>query len=269
MNMPTFASDLSSDNANWWEQALPLHLDSAFYDVAGFLADPDRLTIGTEEREWLSQIAGQRLLHVQCAFGLDSLSWARLGAIVTGVDRSPAAIDAAGRLARESGLHAEFVCHDAMALDRLALPVFDAAYASYGVIDWISDLDVYFRGIRKSLRTGGRFVLAEVHPVAKWMLRQAGNAGAIYAQRELPARLDGVSYAGGTVDAQHWAWSWSMADVLSAMARQGFRIECMCESASTSYRFHRGLVTDASGRWHWPKLPHGAPLIFAVMAMAE
>ena len=102
--MPT---EYSEANRRYWDALVPLHLDSQFYDVADFKAGTSTLR-PTELRE-VGDVSGRSLLHLMCHFGLDTLSWARLGARVTGVDFSGPAINAARRLAEDCDIKAVFI----------------------------------------------------------------------------------------------------------------------------------------------------------------
>ena len=97
-------------NRAGWDRRAAAHYDSKFYDVEGFLSGG--CSLREIERAELRAVAGKSMLHLQCHFGLDTLSWARQGAICTGVDISPVAIGKARELARQTGLEAEFVCAD-------------------------------------------------------------------------------------------------------------------------------------------------------------
>ena len=94
-------------NRRTWNERTPVHARSGFYDVEGFKRG--KLTLTPLEREELGDVTGKSLLHLQCHFGLDTLSWARLGANVAGVDFSHEAIDLAGSLSRELGIEAKFL----------------------------------------------------------------------------------------------------------------------------------------------------------------
>src|SRR3972149_5101089 len=101
-------------NRRHWDEVVPIHVASELYDVAGFKAG--RIRLGQVELEELGDVRGKSLLHLQCHFGLDTLSWAREGAIVTGVDFSERAIEAARALAAELGIDARFVLSDVYSL---------------------------------------------------------------------------------------------------------------------------------------------------------
>ena len=100
----------AANRANW-DDRVPIHAGSREYDVAGFLADPHKLSqVVAYDSLRLGDVRGKSLLHLQCHFGLDTLSWARLGARVTGIDFSEHAIARARQLADECGLSARFEC---------------------------------------------------------------------------------------------------------------------------------------------------------------
>ena len=141
-------------------------MGSEFYNVEGFKEGGSSLL--PLELEELGNVAGKRLLHLQCHFGMDTLSLARMGAEVTGVDFSPEAIAAARRLAAESGLEATFVQSDIYDLDGVAPPewdgAFDIVFVTYGAVEWLHDLRPWADLIVRFLRPGGTFYMAELHP---------------------------------------------------------------------------------------------------------
>ena len=110
---------------------------------------------------------GKRILHLQCHFGLDSLSLARMGAIVTGVDFSDTAVQKACQLSEATGLDAEFHCANVYDVcDILESQSFDIVYASYGVFCWIPDLYRWFSVASAMLKPNGRVFIVDGHPVA-------------------------------------------------------------------------------------------------------
>ncbi len=128
---------IALNRANWNERT-GVHAGSDFYDVAGF--KDGRITLSQFERAGVGDIRGKSLLHLQCHFGLDTLSWARLGAKATGVDLSEAAIDLARKLNDEAGLDARFVRSDIYDLPRVLDAGFDIVYTAMGVLAWLPDL---------------------------------------------------------------------------------------------------------------------------------
>jgi len=121
-----------------WDLRAKAHFESKFYDIEGFLAGETSLR--EIELGELSDVQGRRLLHLQCHFGLDTLSWARRGAICTGVDISSVAIQQARELAERTKLDAEFACSDIYSFKRQTAEPFDIVFSSYGAVCWLPDL---------------------------------------------------------------------------------------------------------------------------------
>src|SRR5689334_8942204 len=161
---PTSRDGLALNRALWDVRAR-VHGSTAadrFYNVETFLAG--RQTLCALERELAGEVAGKDLLHLQCHFGIDTLSWTRLGARVTGVDYSEVAIDLARSLAAELGLDARFIRSDVLDLPTVLTDQFDVVYTSRGVLAWLPDLRTWSRVIARFLRPGGTFYITEEHP---------------------------------------------------------------------------------------------------------
>jgi 2-polyprenyl-3-methyl-5-hydroxy-6-metoxy-1,4-benzoquinol methylase len=151
-------------NENLWNHWTDLHAKSEWYDLEGFKAG--RLSLGDIEREVLGDVAGKSLLHLQCHFGLDTLSWARLGARVTGVDFSEKAISLARALGSELEIPATFVRSNIYDLPDNLSGQFDIVFTSYGVLWWLPDIKEWAKVVAHFLRPGGTFLLVEFHPLA-------------------------------------------------------------------------------------------------------
>ena len=150
-------------NRALWDERVPIHVASDFYDVDAFLAGAS--TLRSFELEEVGDVAGLTLLHAQCHFGLDTLSWARRGARVTGLDFSEPAIAAARKLAADAGLEAEFVASDVYeAAAALGDRRFDLVYTGLGALNWLPDVERWARVMASLVAPGGRFYLAEFHP---------------------------------------------------------------------------------------------------------
>lgn len=161
--------DLHEQNRLSWNEATKAH-NSHKGDQAAFLRAGGS-TLFPEEVELLGAVSGKPLVHLQCNAGQDSLSIARLGAGVTGVDISDEAVEFARRLSHDAGIRATFERADVYDWLREAARqgrVFDIAFASYGALPWLSDIAAWAAGIARVLRPGGRLVLMEFHPVG-WL----------------------------------------------------------------------------------------------------
>ena len=140
-------------NRRHWDEVVPIHMRSALYDVDSFKAGTSKLK--PVEREELRDVRGKTMLHLQCHFGLDTLSWGREGAVVTGVDFSEPAIDAARELAAETGIEARFILSEVYSLpDRLS-EEFDIVFTSYGAICWLPDISRWAGVVARFLNPGG------------------------------------------------------------------------------------------------------------------
>src|SRR5450759_2622739 len=140
------------------------HKETPYYDLAGFKAGRD--SVYSIEVGELGDVAGKSLLHLQCHFGMDTMSWARLGAKVTGVDYSERAIELAQALAKELAIDAHFVRSNIYDLpnDDLIPGKFDIVYTALGVLGWLPDLKHWGKVIAHYLKPGGMFYILEAHP---------------------------------------------------------------------------------------------------------
>ncbi len=150
-----------------WNAATDAHNSHKRDQVAFFRNGGD--TLFPEEIDLLGDVTGRTLVHLQCNSGQDSLSLARRGAVVTGVDISDTAIAFARRLSAETGIPATFVradVYDWLAETAAHGPRFDLAFASYGALVWLSDIRAWAAGVAAVLNPGGRLVVVEFHPFA-------------------------------------------------------------------------------------------------------
>ena len=157
--------DLFERNRANWDERTAIHLPA--YGVSQFLAGD--LSLGSLEREEVGDVTGRSMLHLQCHFGLDTLSWARLGATATGVDFSEASIAAARSLAEEAGVAARFICSNVYGLHEVLDERFDIVFASYGVLCWMPDINLWANTVAHFLRDGGTFYIADGHPLVHAM----------------------------------------------------------------------------------------------------
>jgi 2-polyprenyl-3-methyl-5-hydroxy-6-metoxy-1,4-benzoquinol methylase len=152
-------------NRALWDEWTPIHVGSAFYDVDGWKSGRrhDLPPLLVDE---VGDVAGKDLLHLQCHFGLDTLSWARRGARVTGADFSERAVEQARLLAAETGLEARFVVSDVVDLPDRLEGDFDVVFTSFGVLNWLPDVPRWAEVVAHFVRPGGFFYIAEAHPFA-------------------------------------------------------------------------------------------------------
>jgi ubiquinone/menaquinone biosynthesis C-methylase UbiE len=252
-------------NRELWDKLAAVHVTSKFYDVAGFLAGKDSLN--EIEVELLGDLRGQTVLHLQCHFGLDSLSMARRGAKVTGVDFSSVAIANARELNARAQLDATFVQSDVNQLDQVLAAQFDLVFASFGIVGWHADLDRWARIVARFLKPGGRFCFAEFHPV-RWMLSDDfSRIQYAYFQKDVIVEENTKSYAepGAGNCGTAYGWNHSLGEVFGALERQGLRISHFKEyDYMCSGGFQNAVEID--GKFYVKGLEHMLPLMYSLIA---
>lgn len=253
-------------NLKLWNAWTRIHEHAAGYNTAGFKAGETTLT--SVEREELGPYIheGTTLLHLQCHFGLDTLSWARLGARVVGVDLSDEAVELARRLAGEAGLsgRAEFLRSDVYeASPHLGGREFDVVFVNWGAIEWLPDLERWAVIAARHLRPGGVFYMAEIHPFARTLDDTAAEGELRVAYRYFPSPehpdVDAVegSYADPDADTSGlvaYGWPHSFAEIIGSLTQAGLRIEQLHEFAFAPAPFWPWMVQDEA-RLFW--LPDG------------
>ena len=236
-------------NQAWWDERVADHVESEFYDVERFRAGGS--TLRPFELEEAGDVAGKRLAHLQCHFGLDSMSWARAGASVRGLDFSAPAVEAANRLAGELGIDASFVQSDVYdAVAALDGERFDIVYTGLGALNWLPDLPRWASVVAALLEPGGFFYLSEFHPFT-WVFADDaleieldyfhnpegetfddGEQGS-YADLEVPTRNN------STIE-----WAHTISDVVSAVLGAGLTLESLSEHDYTLFPRFNHLIED-------------------------
>jgi SAM-dependent methyltransferase len=257
----------SAVNVDAWEQRTRVHFDAPMYGVDAFR--DGATTLKAPELELVGDVRGRRLLHLQCHFGLDTLSWARRGAIATGVDFSPAAIAAARRHAREQGMEATFICEDVQRLG--ALPDrFDVAVATYGVMCWIGSLSAWAGAIAANLAPGGRFVLVEFHPLLELLaVGKVSGADSYFGWHNPVHSISTGTYAapGASIAYEEYRWQHTVGDVATALLDAGLALEGVHELPFCAYPLLEGLQLGPDGLW-WPADESRVPYMYALVARA-
>ena len=260
-------AELLASNRELWNQWTDVHVESDFYAVDRFLEGESSLQ--SIELEEMGEVDGKSLLHLQCHFGLDTLSWARRGARVTGVDLSPRAVSRARDLASRAGLEATF--HDGDVLELDLGRGFDVVFTSYGVLDWLQDLDRWAAVVAAHLKPGGLFYMVEFHPVLGLLDDRGRSVEGSYFPADEPVRFkeqgtyaDPDAAVGGT----SYTWPHSLAEILSALLNVGLRLESFREFDFSPYDCFPFTQEVAPGRSVIPGLEGKVPLCFSVRARA-
>ena len=267
--------DHIADNLQTWEAWTQIHVGSDFYDVASFRDETRPIRLRDYELAEVGPVDGKSLLHVQCHFGLDTLSWARLGAQVTGVDFSPAAIDAADSLAAELGIDARFVVSSVYDLPRQLEGTFDIVYTSRGVLGWLPDIRRWAEVVGHFVKPGGFFYITEAHPIAMVFDDENVQPGELrlaypYWEHERPLTFEVKgSYADREAPTESLienSWDHSLGEIVSALAEAGLHVEFLHEFDVLDWELGY-LVQGSDGLWRLPAGTKGElPLFFSLRA---
>lgn len=249
-------------NRELWNSRVAGHMASKFYDMESFRLGKSSLK--DLDLELMGPVDGLSLLHLQCHFGQDTLSWARLGARVTGVDLSDQAIEAARGLADELGLPARF--HVSNVLTYEPDQLYDRVYTSYGVLGWLPDLKPWAELVARALKPGGRLVLVEFHPV---LLMYAFSTGELAYEYFHHASFETVKGSYADIDDQsergEYFWSHPLTDVLSPLLNQGLRLTAFRETDWSPYGCFEETEEVAPGRWVFTRTRVRLPHVFALV----
>lgn len=254
------------ENKKLWNQRTVVHKDSSFYDVPSFLQGKSSLTeIETKE---LGDVKGKKILHLQCHFGMDSLSLARMGAHVTGVDLSDTAIEEAKKLNDQLSLNAKFICCNVYDLKDHLNEQFDIVFTSYGVIGWLPDLNKWSDIISHFLKSGGFFYMAEFHPVV-WMLDEDFKEVKYYYHNQETIIIDSqgtYTDRDAHIHAKEYSWNHSIGEVLNALLNQKLQLEFFNEYSYSPYPCFKNVVQGSDGNWRVLGLEDKIPMVYSLKA---
>jgi SAM-dependent methyltransferase len=259
-------------NQRWWDEVTPVHAASVIYDVEGFKAGKTSL-LPVELAE-VGEVRGKTLLHLQCHFGMDSLSWAREGATVTGIDFSAAAIEQAGALAAACVIEARFIETDLYALPKVLDGQFDVVFTSYGVLTWLHDVREWARIAASYVKPGGVFYIVEQHPLLSAVADEATvedfRLSGHYFERSEPDRWeDDHDYADPDYRIKShvtFEWSHSLGENVTALIDAGLQIEFLHEHPFCAWARLPSMTKGDDGYYRLPGDDDRFPFVFSLRA---
>ncbi len=272
MYSPT-PDDWHDANRARWDERVPIHVASDYYDLDAFRAGRDALP--AFEVAEVGDVTGKTLLHLQCHIGLDTLSWARHGAAqVVGLDFSEPAVEAARGLAGSLGLgpdRAAFVTADVYDA-QAAVPdsAYDIVYTGVGALNWLPDIDRWAETAASLVAPGGFLYFAEFHPLTDSMDAETGSVVTDdYFSRDAWVDAPPGTYAdldAPTVHNRSVEWQHPVGRVVTALVAAGLRIEFLHEHDSAPVRRFGTLERHADGRFRFPAGRPRIPLMYSVKA---
>jgi SAM-dependent methyltransferase len=253
-------------NKETWNTKVGFHAKSEFYDLESFRNG--KSSLNKYELNALGKISEKKLLHLQCHFGQDTLSFARLGANCTGVDISDEGIKLAKHLNEELKLNAKFVCCNVLETSNYITEQFDVVFTSYGTIGWLPDLKPWAKMISERLKPGGFFYIVEFHPIA-WMFDYTVSPPKMkygYQQKETIYEEYEGTYGDTNANmvSKEYGWNHSLGEVITSLSEAGLQIEYLNEYDASPYDIFPGLIKNEEGAFELSNKLY--PLIFEIKA---
>jgi SAM-dependent methyltransferase len=253
-------------NKDTWNEKVKIHSKSDMYQLEDFKKGKSSLM--SYETKALGNVEGKSLLHLQCHFGQDTLSWGRMGASCVGVDLSDEGIKLAKSLNNELKLDAQFVCCNVLDTSKYVKDTFDIVFTSYGVIGWLPDLKPWGKMIAERLKKGGTFYMVEFHPIV-WMFDYLEGKPVMkygYMQDEVIYEEYEGTYANmeSKMISKEYGWNHGLSEVINALAEAGLHIAYVKEYDESPYNVLPDLIENKSGMFTTKDKLY--PLIFEIKA---
>ncbi|NNT73182.1 class I SAM-dependent methyltransferase [Flavobacterium sp. IMCC34852] len=259
-------SDYININKATWNNKTDVHIASEFYDMEGFLKG--KSTLNDIELDLLGDVSRKKILHLQCHFGQDTMSLARMGAKVTGLDLSDKAIDRARALAQKLNLDVTFVCSDIYDAPNFITEKFDLVFTSYGTIGWFPDLEKWAKVVSHFLKPNGKFIMADFHPVV-WMFDNdfetvfynyfnvepiVENETGTYADREAEIATKTIT------------WNHPISEILNSLIQSGLEINSFEEYDYSPYNCFNKTEEFEKGKYRIKHFDNKIPMVYSILA---
>ena len=258
--------DYLAVNRQTWNHKTEVHIDSEFYDNESFLKG--KSTLNSIELALLGDIKDKKILHLQCHFGQDSLSMARLGAKVTGVDLSNNAIEKATSFAKELQLDGTFICSDIYDLPNHLAEEFDIVFTSYGTTGWLPDLDKWAKVVSRFLKPNGKFIMADFHPVV-WMFdNDFKEILYSYFNVEPIIEEETGTYAdkNAALETKTITWNHPISETLNALLSNGLALNEFNEYDYSPYNCFNNTEEFEKGKYRIKHFENKIPMVYSIVA---
>ena len=253
-------------NKRWWNKAAPIHLRSQLYNLKDF--QKGKTSLQEIEVKELGNVRRKKLLHLLCHIGMDTLSLARKGAVVTGVDLSDESISIAKKLSLENKIPARFISSNVYNLEKHLNGKFDIVYMSYGVLNWLPDLNKLAKVINHFLKNGGSFYIVEVHPFTN-LLTYDFKLEYKYFKKGPYADTSSGTYTdwNAKINGKTIEWSHTISEFINVLLSVGLKIEYVHEFPFTMYdQFPGFMKRNNKGQYFLKNKKIEIPLLFSIKA---
>ena len=257
-------------NLKRWNELVDINAQSRMYDLEGFKSGKTALL--PIELEELGDVNGKSLLHLQCHFGMDTLSWARLGAKVTGVDFSDKAIALARELSKELNIPARFINANIYDIPNVLNENFDIVFTSYGTICWLPDIVKWAQIISDCLKSGGIFYIINGHPFGSLIdeKQEPFKVGFNYFSDGKPIFWEEAgAYADPSAELKNQAcyeWDHPISEIINALLNVNLKLEFLHEFPFTFFNIHPDMKQRDDGYWEFVNFEFNVPMMFSIKA---
>lgn len=261
--------DYLAINKQTWNARTEIHMESEFYNMEAFIQGATSLK--EIELNLLGDIKGKSILHLQCHFGQDSISLARLGSKVTGVDLSDKSIEQANKIASQLSANAQFICCDVYDLPNHLNQQFDVVFTSYGTIGWLPNLDKWAKVIAHFLKPGGKLVFVEFHPVV-WMFDDDfTKVGYDYFNTGPIVETESGTYADreANISYEYVGWNHSLSEVLQNIINSDLSIESFQEFDYSPYNCFKNMEEVEPNKFRIKHIDKKIPMVYALTAIKK
>ena len=258
--------DYININKETWNKKTAVHIASDFYNNEAFLNG--KSSLNHFEIDLLGDVSQKKILHLQCHFGQDTLSLARLGAKVTGIDFSDQAIEKAKEYSKQLDLDATFICCDVYDTPNYLDEKFDIVFTSYGTIGWLPDMDKWAAVVSHFLKPEGKFVFVDFHPVV-WMFdNDFKEVFYNYFKSEPIIEEETGTYADkkASLIQKTISWNHSISEVVNALIENGLTIHSLNEYDYSPYNCFNGMEEFETGKFRIKNFENKVPLVYSIKA---
>jgi SAM-dependent methyltransferase len=269
--------DYRAANLAMWDERAPAHAASPDYDFERFVSDPSHLShVVAFDVPRLGDLTGLTGAHLQCHIGTDTLSLARLGAQMSGLDFSSAALDEARRLSDATGAGIDFVQSDVYdAVDALGGRTFDLVFTGIGALCWLPDIRRWAEVVASLLKPGGRLFMREGHPVLLAVAEPRPDGLLVlefpyFEQAEAMVWTEGGTYvetdAVFTENTTH-EWNHGLGEIVGAVLAAGLELTALEEHDTVPWNALPGQMHDTGrGEFQLSDRPERLPHTYTLQA---
>ncbi|MEI8058523.1 MAG: class I SAM-dependent methyltransferase [Ferruginibacter sp.] len=254
-------------NKEGWNKRTEIHKMSSFYNLEAF--KKGLTSLNKIEIDEVGSVKGKSLLHLQCHFGMDTLSWARAGATVTGIDLSDIAIKLAKEINDELQLNGRFVTCNVNDTSLHIAEQFDIVFTSYGTIGWLPDLAPWAKVIAEKLLPGGFFYIADFHPTLWMMDDNMEKLTYSYFNDEVIITEQKGTYAdrNAPLTYKEYGWNHPFSEIISALINEGLQIQFLHEFPYSPYNCFANLKQGTDGMWRLKEMDNKFPMMYSLKAV--